>query len=219
MAGAPHPPTYRPIESGSQVGDEHLGVDGLQVPGEVLAVKLLPQLAPFCNVTIRLLSTKSREKIKLTSEASQETPPRASTELCPPSSATVCHIAPESHSSRDRDRLWGPTRHRWSQAGFGCSHLGCSGVRAKPSCRKPFGVVKECVFFCWKRVWQKRAFFGAISFHPHLFAQLRAEHADPLHLPLLSPELRAGSGPQDSKSPAGVHGTSLAICAACWFLL
>lgn len=75
VAGAPHPPTYRPIESGSQVGDEHLGVDGLQVPGEVLAVKLLPQLAPFCNVTIRLLSTKSREKIKLTSEASQETPP------------------------------------------------------------------------------------------------------------------------------------------------
>lgn len=87
VAGAPHPPTYRPIESGSQVGDEHLGVDGLQVPGEVLAVKLLPQLAPFCNVTIRLLSTKSREKIKLTSEASQETPQSQHRAL----SSQLCH--------------------------------------------------------------------------------------------------------------------------------
>lgn len=67
-----HPYTHCSIKSWSQVRDEHLWVDGLEVPGEVLAVELFPQLAPVCNVTIRLLSTKSREKIKLTSEASKE---------------------------------------------------------------------------------------------------------------------------------------------------
>lgn len=66
------PGTYRAIERRGQVGDEHLGVDGLQVPGEVPAVEPLSQPAPVCNVTIRLLLTKPRERIKPTSKASKE---------------------------------------------------------------------------------------------------------------------------------------------------
>lgn len=46
----------RSVRGRVEVGDEHLGVDVLQVPREVLAVQPLPQPAPFCNVTIRLLS-------------------------------------------------------------------------------------------------------------------------------------------------------------------
>lgn len=96
---AGHPRTYCSVKSWSQVGNKHLRVDGLEVPGEVLAVELLPQLAPVCNVTIRLLSAKSREKIKLTSEASKEKKPKTPPEpglgaegslLALPSSIKAC---------------------------------------------------------------------------------------------------------------------------------
>lgn len=41
----------------------------------------LPQPAPLCDVTKRLLSTESREKIKLTSENSKENPKKPLSKL------------------------------------------------------------------------------------------------------------------------------------------
>lgn len=114
-----HLHTHRSIKSWSQVRDEHLWVDGLEVPGEVLAVELFPQLAPVCNVTIRLLSTKSREKIKLTSEASKEknkkqkNPPEPG--LRAEGSSRLCHHP--SQCAQDPDWWWGLARHPQPPAG------------------------------------------------------------------------------------------------------
>lgn len=139
-----HPHTHRSVKSWSQVRDEHLWVDGLEVPGEVLAVELFPQLAPVCNVTIRLLSTKSREKIKLTSEASKEKnkkktlPSRGSELRGPPGFVIIRHGVPRTQTGGGvLQDIPSPQQvpSGWSHSSGGLGHFGITAQH--------FGVAKK----------------------------------------------------------------------------